>query len=327
MWFCHTTVAQFWQYLCQPGGIQLAGICRIATRHVRFEQYKGVDMNRVDISTPKPALKRRATASTSPQMLLPMAERLALALAGVALVGIGNQRTLQRLPGTLIGLGSVVIATVGYRAALEYITKPARQPIIVSRTINRPAADVFAMWQHLEALPPYLEHIDAITTIGSATSVWEAQTPFGMPLTWQAETTEVIADNSIRWRGILAPIATHTGTIEFSPAPGGRGCQVTVTLWYTLTSGLLAALGQPIVDTAITSWIDTNILRLKQRLETGQQITTQGQPAARKSAAPAIDPARLRATTRTPDEVTRDSQDSFPASDPPAWMAGNKEQL
>ncbi|HEU5090888.1 MAG TPA: hypothetical protein VFT99_25730, partial [Roseiflexaceae bacterium] len=62
----------------------------------------------------------------------------------------------------------------------------------------------------------------------------------------------------------------------------------------------------------------TDLHTLKQILETGQASTVEGQPSARPHDTP---PAH---TPRRPekDTVQRGSEASFPASDPPAWMAG-----
>ena len=81
-----------------------------------------------------------------------------------------------------------------------------------------------------------------------------------------------------RWRDI-----DNSGSVSFEPAPGGRGTVVRVAMQYSAPAGVVGTTVAKLFGRAPEQEVEEDLRRFKQVIETGEIITTEGQPAGRSS--------------------------------------------
>jgi uncharacterized membrane protein len=160
-------------------------------------------------------------------------------------------------------------------------TREGYTPAVVTLTINRSAEDLYAAWRNFTNLPQWMKHLRSVEVKGDRRSHWVAAGPAGSSVEWEAEITEDRRNEMIAWRSIEGSDVDHSGVIRFEPAAGNRGTRVTMEMRYALPGGTLAS--------AVAAWfgedpqqsMKMDLRRFKQVMETGEVITTEGQPAGR----------------------------------------------
>jgi uncharacterized membrane protein len=126
-----------------------------------------------------------------------------------------------------------------------------------------------------------MKHLGRIEVQDDRRSHWVAKGPAGSTVEWDAEITEDRSNERIAWRSVEGAEVEHAGSVRFEPAPGGRGTVITVDMHYRPTLGTVGA--------AVAAWfgedpnqtVKMDLRRFKQVMETGEIITTEGQPAGR----------------------------------------------
>jgi uncharacterized membrane protein len=147
--------------------------------------------------------------------------------------------------------------------------------------INRPAEEIYRFWRDFKNLPRVMQHLESVEIIDNKRSRWIAKGPAGKRIEWEAETTEDQPNESIAWRSTEGATVENSGSVWFEPASGGRGTLVRVELNYRPPAGRLGATIAKLFGEEPELQLDDDLRRLKQLLETGEIITTEGQPAGR----------------------------------------------
>lgn len=170
------------------------------------------------------------------------------------------------------------------------------QPVRLTRTItiNRPADELYSRWRNLENLPEHMNHLEAVFVTGERTSHWIAKAPAGMKVEWDAEITEDRPNEMISWRSLPGATVENSGSITFETATGNRGTVLRVELEYLPPGGRLGAVVARLFGEEPGKQIAVDLLRFKQKIETGEIARTEGQPAGRK-----------RSTSRLFDQMVR----------------------
>ena len=162
-------------------------------------------------------------------------------------------------------------------------TRNGAIPTIVTLTINKSREELYSTWRNFANLPQWMKHLQSVEIRGERRSHWEAAGPAGSTVEWDAEITEDRPNEMIAWRSIEGSDIDHHGVVRFEPAPGNRGTMVSVEMQYRPPGGTLGS--------AVAAWfgddlpysIKMDLRRFKQVMETGEVITTEGQPAGRAS--------------------------------------------
>ncbi len=180
-------------------------------------------------------------------------------------------------------------------------------------TIERPRGEVFRFWQDVANFPRFMKHLESVTRIDERRSHWVAKAPAGRTVEWDAVIHNQIENELIAWRSLPGARVDNAGTVLFQDAPGGRGTEVKVELQYNPPAGVFGAAAAMLWGEEPGQQIQDDLHRLKQLLETGVIVTTEGQPSGRA--------ATLRGLRMRPDDrsVQLASEASFPASDAPAY--------
>jgi uncharacterized membrane protein len=214
-----------------------------------------------------------------------------------------NRKT-QALIATGAGLAGGVFA-VRALTRKRIHTLPYGYGIKIKRavTINCPPAQLYNYWRNIENLPRLFDNVISVDALGASRSYWTLRVPGGMSLRWEAEITVDRKNEMIGWRSLAGADVDNAGYIRFERAAGGRGTVVRVALQYNPPAGKVGAALATLMGERPADQIEEALRKLKQLMEAGEIPTT-------------VDEKNL---PHSVERVDAASEDSFPASDPPAW--------
>ena len=160
-------------------------------------------------------------------------------------------------------------------------TRNGAIPTVVTLTINKSREELYNAWRNFTNLPRWMTHLQSVEVRGDRRFHWEATGPAGSTVQWDAEITEDRPNEMIAWRSLEGSDIDHHGVVRFEQAPGNRGTMVSVEMAYRPPGGTLGS--------AVSAWfgddlpysVKMDLRRFKQVMETGEIITTEGQPAGR----------------------------------------------
>jgi uncharacterized membrane protein len=150
-------------------------------------------------------------------------------------------------------------------------------------TVLRPPADVYAFWRDFSRLPTFMVHLDEVRETGPGRSHWRASAPFGKTVEWEAEATLDEAARRITWHSVGDADVENSGEVLFVPAPGNRGTEVRVALTYDVPAGPLGRAVAKYFGEEPHQQLDDDLRRLKQVLETGEVVRSDGAPGGKRA--------------------------------------------
>jgi uncharacterized membrane protein len=148
--------------------------------------------------------------------------------------------------------------------------------------VDRSPEECYRFWSNFENLPRFMSYIEAVRNTGGRLSHWVANGPGGSRIEWDAEIVNDIPGQRITWRSLENSGVRHSGSVDFEPAPSGRGTIVRVQLDYGHAFRALGPVAR-LMGKHPEQMIRKELRRFKQVMETGEVITTEGQPAGRNS--------------------------------------------
>ena len=200
-------------------------------------------------------------------------ERLASLLAGGALAAFGFRRHDWRgVSATLLGAELIRRGATGHcvvygalgvdsahrgdgdtarippRAPGEIVgnaaTVDARNAIKVERsiTIDRPRAELFAIWRDFERLPEFIPELESVARTGNGRSHWIARAPGGKRVEWDAEVINEIRGELVAWKTVGDPDIAHAGSVHFKDVVEGRSTEMRLVVDYEPPGGKLGAM-------------------------------------------------------------------------------------
>ncbi|HEY1233607.1 MAG TPA: SRPBCC family protein [Candidatus Binatia bacterium] len=194
-----------------------------------------------------------------------------------------------------IGLACAAVAGVtllDLRCAQELSRNPNDDTALSTRTvevrksiqINCSPDAVYKFWRDFQNLPKFMSNLESVETLSDKRSHWCVIGPAGKRLEWDAEITDEQESRLIAWRSLEGAQIENCGFVRFETAPGGRGTHVKVQLQYSPPGGIFGARVAQLFGREPRQQIHEDLHHLKQIMETGEIITTEGQPAGRGSA-------------------------------------------
>lgn len=171
-------------------------------------------------------------------------------------------------------------------------------------TVNCAPEKLYSYWRNLSNLQTLFDNVVSVKTIDGSYSQWTLSVPGGMTLRWSAEITVDRKNEMIGWRSLNGADIDNAGYVRFERASGGRGTVVRVALQYNPPAGKIGAAISSLLGENPAGQIEGALRKFKQLMETGE-IAVSG-----------VDEQRL---PHSEEPVEAASEDSFPASDPPAW--------
>ncbi len=185
-------------------------------------------------------------------------------------------------------------------------------------TINREPEELYQYWRTFENLPHFMKHIDDVTIQDDTHSHWRIKMPAETRLEWDAEITQDRKNEMIAWQSLPNADVDNHGSVRFIPAPGGRGTRVHVDMSYKPPAGAVGHTLAKLFNVVTAQQVKEDLRRFKSLMETGEIPTITGQPSGRTTP-PFNQRLSKRARSSTSIDIVQEaSEDSFPASDPPA---------
>lgn len=148
-------------------------------------------------------------------------------------------------------------------------------------TVNKPREELYQFWRNFENFPRFMRHLQSVKALDEKLSRWEAHAPLGGTVSWDAEMTADIPNQRIAWRAVDGSTIPNAGSVDFRPAPGGRGTEVRVELSYNPPGGALGATLANLLGEEPEYQVQEDLRHFKQFMETGEIPTTEGQPTGR----------------------------------------------
>lgn len=203
-------------------------------------------------------------------------DALDLAYLGRALASSDTQRS--RALAATVAVGSVtaadIVAAFGSGSGDGGTGIEVRQAV----TVNRTPEELYRYWRNFENLPRFMTHLESVQQDGDRRSHWTAKGPAGVTVEWDAEITEDRPNERIAWRSSEDADVGSSGSVRFSPAPGGRGTEVLVEMTYTPPGGSAGAAVAKLFGEEPQTQTYDDMRRFKQMMETGEIVRSDAGP-------------------------------------------------
>jgi uncharacterized membrane protein len=213
---------------------------------------------------------------------------------GMALVHRGGRRRrrLVAVTGATVAITVLDLLTavqasrvkrIGSVPAVRGSRKGGSMELTATTTIRKPAPEVYAFWRDLENLPTFMAHLEQVRATGDRTSHWSAAAPFGKDVEWDAEIIDDTRGEKIAWRSSRNADVPNAGTVRFMPAPDGVSTEVHVVLVYDIPGGTVGKAVAKYFGEEPHQQLDDDLRRLKQVLETGEVVRSDGAPWGKRA--------------------------------------------
>ena len=205
-----------------------------------------------------------------------------LVLLGAALMSSRSQRGRLAAATVSVAWATMMDVITAQQLSRGIETRDGLIPITAALAIDRPRDELYRHWRELMTLPQFMKHLERIDVKDDRRSHWVAKGPAGTTVEWDAEITEDRPNEFISWQSVNGMEVEHTGSVRFEPRMADRGTVVTVDMHYRPPLGTVGA--------AVAAWfgeepnqtVKMDLRRFKQMMETGEIITTEGQPSGRE---------------------------------------------
>jgi uncharacterized membrane protein len=188
---------------------------------------------------------------------------------GMMLAGLGGGLLYRGLTGHCTVYQALDVSTAGSEAKGLHVVKCV--------TINRSPEELYRYWRDFQNLPRFMKHLEAVENIDSRRSHWTARAPAGQTVEWNAEIINERENEMIAWQSTNDSDVKNAGSVNFQPAPGGRGTEVKVTILYNPPGGVIGAQVAKLFGEEPSIQIEEDLRRFKRLMEAGEIPTTEGQ--------------------------------------------------
>jgi len=201
-------------------------------------------------------------------------------IGGTALVLYGLRRSFGNLALMLGGGALIYRGLTGHCAAYQALGVNTTHrdtghgvALRATITVNKPAAEVYRFWRHLENHPRFMRHLESVASTNGKRSHWVAKAPLPAPIEWDADIVAERENALLSWRSLPGSDVDHAGTVRFRELPNGRGTEVRVRLEYAPPGGMVGVAVGNLFKTLTEQQLKEDLRRFKQIIETGETPT------------------------------------------------------
>jgi uncharacterized membrane protein len=158
--------------------------------------------------------------------------------------------------------------------------------VVKSIAVDRPPDELYRFWHDFQNLPRFMSHLESVQVTGNGRSHWKAKAPAGTSAEWDAEIVEDRPNELIAWRSLPGADVDNTGSVRFTPAPGGRGTYVRVALRYAPPAGPIGVAIAKLLGEEPAKQVHDELRAFKQVMEIGEVVQSDSTAAGGHSAQP-----------------------------------------
>lgn len=162
---------------------------------------------------------------------------VAMAVVGGVLLGAsgrGRASSLLRLAG--IALVARALEPVFDHAVRDASARRRNLSTHTALDVDRPVAEVFAFFKDFENFPRVSDGLKCVEDHQDGRSHWEAYTPSGTVIEWDAVVTKYVPNVVLAWRSVPGSPVDMSGLIRFTPLSPMR-THLEMDLTYARASG------------------------------------------------------------------------------------------
>jgi uncharacterized membrane protein len=213
----------------------------------------------------------------------PTARFAAGGLGGLLMLLGARRGGLAKVAGSLAGSGLITraVANRDWRRLVGAGEDPHTVEFEKVIHIEAPVEAVFAFWSQYANFPRFMAHLKEVHDLGDGRSHWVAEGPGGVPVSWHAEITKNVPNETLAWRSLPGSQVKSEGVVRFEK-DGRGGTRVTIRLSYSPPAGVFGHIVASIFGNDPKSEMDDDMVRLKSLLEYGktrahgQRVTREG---------------------------------------------------
>ncbi len=220
-------------------------------------------------------------ASGSSHMNVGTTERVVSTFAGTFLMSRGL-RQLFRHPisalittatgGALLYRGLTGYCAVNNAIGRDSSDQETARPLVIRETIvvNKPRNEVFAIWDHLDNLPLFMQHLQTVERLSDNRSHWVAKAlPNFGTIDWYAITTDREEGQLLRWRSVPGSKVDNAGEVYFRESQN-NGTEITASISYIAPAGDAGRLVAQMLNGVFEQMVHADLRRFKEMLESGK---------------------------------------------------------
>jgi uncharacterized membrane protein len=209
------------------------------------------------------------------------AARLIAGTAGTAAVAYGflKRDALSITLGTVgAGLLARSVTNMEFQRLLGF--GGGRRAVTIQKSIDvdAPVDVVFALWSNFENFPHFMENVKEINITSPGVSHWKVAGPAGTIVEWDAEITWAEEDRVIAWKSLPGSAVASAGIVRFLENADGS-THVSVQMSYNPPAGAVGHAAATVFGADPKTQMDTDLMRMKTLLETGDLPHDTAQPA------------------------------------------------
>jgi len=153
--------------------------------------------------------------------------------------------------------------------------------VVKSVTIDRPIEDMYAFWHDPTNYPTVMDYIKSVQVIDDKKAHWTIKLPGGVETEFDVEVYTDVPNEVISWRSLEGSELQNAGSVRFQPAPPNRGNEVQLTVEFVPPAGKIGQALTKLLGDVPAQYIAKYLYQFKQKMETGETATTEGQSSGR----------------------------------------------
>lgn len=220
---------------------------------------------------------------SEPESGLGAGARLGTAAAGAALLAFGLRRRSLVGAATALAGGWLLYRGLGGggRSGDERLDEGAA--VERSVTVGEPADELHDLLRDPERLARIAGGVADVTADGDDRQHWVVEGPLGRSVSWDTRVVEEQPGEYLRWESVDGAVLSGEGSVEFRPAPAGRGTEVTLRLDLDSPGGPLGDAALRVFGVVPDAVAGQLLDRFKSLAETGEIQTLERNPSGRGS--------------------------------------------